>query len=289
MNAGIAIQPGLPELSRTDVTGDLKSDLSRAIEAIDGWNWLHRGETILVKADYNSANPPPGSTAPDFLRAALMLLRDHGADQLILGESTLMPNHWQVLEQAGALAVAKELDAQVMIFDEDGWENTIVGGCHLANVQLARVLSRVDHVVYLCCPKTHHLTQFTGSLKLGMGFVNNWERTVLHLHDLQYKIADLNLVLKPDLILADMRCTFIDKGPAKGTRREPGVLLASRSRVALDLEAVRIIQSYPGHKLPGEARSLPQIAHAIQLGIDPIKLQAGSISYLELARESVLF
>jgi uncharacterized protein (DUF362 family) len=124
----------------------------------------------------------------------------------------------------------------------------------------------VDKIVYLCCPKTHHAAQFTGSLKLGMGFVNNWLRTFWHIRHLQEKIADLNLVLEPDLILADMRRTFIDGGPATGELREPGLLLASKNRVALDIKAIQVIQSFPGHSLPDDPKAIPYIGRAIELG-----------------------
>lgn len=262
-------QPRPSIVSRVHFTGDLQGDLERAVEATGGWEWLRSGETVLVKPNYNTAHPPPGSTAADFLRAALLLLREHGAEKLILGESTSMLKHRKVLEEAGALRVAQELAVPVVIFDEDGWEDRPIGGRYLRRARLARILRRVDRVVYLCCPKTHHAAQFTGSLKLGMGFVHNWQRTLWHLRRLQEKIADLNLALQPDLILADMRCTFITGGPARGIRQEPGLILASRQRVALDVEAMRLIQSFPGHSLPGDPWAIRQIARAVELGLGP--------------------
>lgn len=259
----------MPQVSRVRVTGDLRCDVARAVEAVGGWEGLNAGGTVLVKPNYNSAHPPPGSTATDFLRAVLLLLREHGAETLMLGESTSHLRHRKVLKRAGVFDVTQELDVPVVIFDEDGWEKVTVGGEYLKRVKLARALRRVDRVVYLCCPKAHHAAQFTGSLKLGMGFVNNWQRTLWHLRHLQEKIADLNLVLRPDLIVADMRRTFIAGGPATGELRGPGLLLASRNRVGIDVEAIRVIQSFPGHSLPDDARAITQIARAIELGLGP--------------------
>jgi len=256
-------------VSRVQCTGDLHSALARAVDAIGGWDCVRGAGTVLVKPNYNTAHPPPGSTAPDFLRAALLLLREHGAEKLILGESTSMLKHRQVLESAGATPVAQELGIPIVIFDEDGWESVCVGGRYLGRVRLARALRRADCVVYLCCPKTHHAAQFTGSLKLGMGFVHNWQRTLWHVRRLQEKIAELNTVLKPDLILADMRRTFISGGPAHGEMREPGLVLASHNRVALDVDAMRIIQGFPGHSLPADPWTLPQVARAVELGLGP--------------------
>lgn len=256
-------------VSRISFSGDLLRDIGWAIEATGGWEWLNGCQTVLVKPNYNSSHPPPGSTATDFLNAVLVLLCEHGAKEVIVGESTSYLNHRKVLRRAGVFDVTSKLNVPVIVFDEDGWENVTVGGKYLKRVKLARALSQVDRIVYLCCPKTHHAAKFTGSLKLGMGFVNNWQRTLWHLRHLQEKIADLNLVLKPDLILADMRLTFIAGGPATGELRKPGLILASRNRVAIDIEAIRIIQSFEGHALPGEPTEIKQIERAIELGLGP--------------------
>lgn len=259
----------LPLVSRVHSTSDLESDLERAVQAIGGWGWLSGDGAVLVKPNYNSPHPPPGSTASDFLRAVISLLQEHGARTIIIGESTSYTNHRKVLGQAGVMQLAQEMDVQVIIFDEDGWENVFVGGQYLKRVKLALILRRVDHTVYLCCPKAHHAAQFTGSLKLGMGFVNNWQRTLWHFRSLQEKIADLNIAIKPDLILADMRRTFITGGPTRGEIREPGLLFAARNRVAMDIEAIKVIQGYPGHNIPSSVEEIVQIKRAIELGLGP--------------------
>lgn len=259
----------LPQVSCLRCTGDLTGDLERAVQGIGGWGWLRGGSTVLVKPNYNSPHPPPGSLAIDCLRATLELLYEHGAKTIVIGESTSYSNHRKVLQQVGVMQLAQEMGVQVVIFDEDGWETVTVGGQFLKRVRLARLLKRVDHIVYLCCPKTPHAAQFTGSLKLGMGFVNNWRRTLWHFSHLQEKIADLNLVIRPDLILADMRQTFITGGPATGELRQPGLLLAATNRVAVDIEAIKVLQSFPGHSLPARVKEIVQIKRAIELGLGP--------------------
>lgn len=161
----------------------------------------------------------------------LVLLREHGAKKVVVGESTSHLNHWKVLRQAGVFDVTSKLNVPIIVFDEDGWENVTVGGRYLKRVKLARALRQVDRIVYLCCPKTHHAPNFTGSLKLAMGFVNNWQRTLWPLRHLREKIADLNLVLKHDVILADMRQTFISGGPATGELPKPGLSFKALQRM----------------------------------------------------------
>jgi uncharacterized protein (DUF362 family) len=49
--------------------------------------------------------------------------------------------------------------------------------------------------------------------------------------------------------------------------REPNVILASGDRTAMDVEALRIMESYEGAKLKDDPWSYPQIRHAVELGL----------------------
>lgn len=262
------VRDGLALVSKVSATGDLKADIAHAVELIGGFEKILSGsETVLVKPNYNTADPYPGSSDPKFVGAVVELLREHGAGEIVIGESTAYLSHRKVLEEAGLMAVARKLDVPVIVYDEDGWERVRVGGHYLKRVKIAKALRRFERLVYVCCPKTHHAARFTGSLKLGMGLIGQLDRLWMHLRYLQEKIAEMNLAFAPDLILADMRRTFIRGGPAKGELREPGFILASGDRVALDVEAIKIIQAFPGHALPNDPWALTQIAHAVALGI----------------------
>jgi len=123
-------------------------------------------------------------------------------------------------------------------------------------------------LILLPCLKTHSYAQFTGALKLSVGFMKPSERVHLHLRHLQEKIAELNKLIHPDLIIMDARKCFINEGPAHGDVREPDVILASRNGVAIDVEGIKIIQSFKGNSLEGiDPWELPQIKRAIEFGI----------------------
>lgn len=268
MKPNLYVRDRLALVSKVSVTGDLKADITRAVKLIGGFEKILSGsETVLLKPNYNTADPYPGSSDPKFVGAVVELLREHGAGQVVIGESTAYLRHRKVLEEAGLMSVAHELDVPVIVYDEDGWERVRVGGHYLKRVKIARALRRFERLIYVCCPKTHHAAKFTGSLKLGMGLIGQLDRFWMHMRYLQEKIAEMNLAFAPDLILADMRRTFIKGGPAKGELREPRLILASGDRIALDVEAIKIIQTYSGHTLLGDPWKLPQVAHATTLGI----------------------
>jgi uncharacterized protein (DUF362 family) len=87
------------------------------------------------------------------------------------------------------------------------------------------------------------------------------------MRNLAEKIADLNLRVHPNLMIMDGRQCFISGGPAKGELRNPGLVLASGDRVALDVEAIKTIRSFDGASLKYDPWSYTQIRRAVELGL----------------------
>lgn len=266
---------GLPLVSKIKPNGSLKSTVQQAIEAIGGFGQLVKpGETILLKANFNTADPPPAASDPQFVRAIIELLLEQGATKVVLGaSSTFSLSTRDTLEKTSMLQTAQEVGADVAIFDEEDWVPVETGGEFLSRVHVARAALEADKIVYACCLKTHRFADFTMSLKLAMGFVRPRDRLPMHLWRLREKLVDLNRVLKPDLILMDARRCFISGGPSKGTVREPDLVLASGDRLAIDVEGLKIIQSYPDHTLPDDPWQLPMVQYAANLGLGATEAQ----------------
>ncbi len=243
---------------------DAKAAIDRVVTAIGGLGKLvSRGDTILLKPNFNTADPPPASSDPLFVRAIAELLYDYGAARVIVGESSMLFTR-RTLAKAGMLDAAKQAGAEVLVFGD--WVTKEVGGRYLSRASVAKAALEAPKIVYATCLKTHRLGQFTMSLKLAVGFLRPRERVALHLGHLTEKIAELNTLVTPDLILTDGRKCFITGGPSSGERRDPGVILASGDRIAIDVEGLRILQSYPGNSL-GDADpwQLTQIRRAVEL------------------------
>ena len=256
-------------VSKVTVTGDLKDNIRKAVDLIGGFaKIIDKSDTVLLKPNYNSSDPPPASSEPEFVKAAIELLYEHGAGKVVLGESsmqTLSTRH--VMEETGTLARVKNTGAEIVFFDEHRWVKVNIGGEYLKIASLPESALHVDKVVYLCNLKTHFRADFSLSLKLAFGFVRQSERLAFHLRHLKEKLVDVNLVVHPDLIIADGRKCFITGGPFSGEVREPNVILASGDRVALDVEAIKVIASYEGSKLKDNPWSYTQIRRAVELGL----------------------
>ena len=282
MKQDVFVHNGSALVSKVTCNGSLRESIERSVSLIGGIDKLvKRGDTILLKPNYNTADPFPGSSDPKFVKTVTEMLYEAGAEKVVLGERTAFLHSRRVLEQAGVVKVAQETGAEVRIFGKDGWHALfdrqgwrrvrVPRGQYLRRVSLAREALEIQKIVYAPLIKTHHAADFTGSIKLSMGFVKPFfDQIAFHLRHLHEKLAELGLVVKPDLIIMDARKVFIKGGPAKGELREPNLVLASGNQVAIDAEGVKILQSYPGNSLEGrDLWKLVQIEHAVKLGLGP--------------------
>jgi uncharacterized protein (DUF362 family) len=282
MKQSLFVHNGRPLVSKVAYEGNLKESIELSVSLIGGIRELvKKDDAILLKPNYNTADPFPGSSDPDFIKAVIAMLYEAGAGKVILGERTAFPHNRKVLEQAGVVKAAEEAGAEVRVFGKDGrsvmfdrkgWRRfKVLGGQYLRKVSLAKEALEIEKIVYAPLIKAHHRADFTGAIKLSMGLVKPFfDRITFHARHLREKLAELCLVVQPDLIIMDARKVFITGGPAKGEPREPNLILASGNQVAIDVEGVKILQSYPGNGLEGKkVWDLIQIKHAVRLGLGP--------------------
>ena len=247
----------------------LKEAILDSVSLIGGFKKIiEKGDEILLKPNFNTVDSTPGSSDPDFVKAVIELLYEHGAGKVVLGESSMLRlSTRKVLEETGMLNEAEEAGAEVVVYDEGKWTKVTTGGTYLKKVSLPETALEAKKVVYVCCMKTHRWAKFTFSLKLAVGFMKPRERIRLHMRNLEEKIADLNLVVHPNLIIMDGRKCFISEGPAKGELRSPGVVMASGDRIGMDVEALKTIESFDGASLKDDPWSYTQIRRAVELGL----------------------
>jgi len=258
---------------------DIKSSIAELLQELGGFcKFVKPGETVLIKPNYNTADESPASTALDFLRSIVELCFEAGADRVIVGESSTIStyNHSVFTRKTLCEACVYDLEKtprppEILIFDDKEWvTKSIPGAKFIKKVSVPRIMDEVDKIILLPCCKTHYIAQYTGALKIVVGFMRPKERIRLHIGSkVPEKVAEMNTIYKPDLVIMDARKCFISGGPAKGEIREPGLILASEGRVAIDIEEVKIIQSFEGNSLAAvEAEEMRQIKYAKELGVE---------------------
>ena len=259
-------------IGKTTAVGDIRASVDRGLAVLGHLGQVvGRGDNVLVKPNFNSPDPFPGSTDLEFLRAVLELLLEAGA-RVVVGESA--EGIWRptrkVLQKVGVYELAHHLDIQLIVFEDrpDEWVRIKVSGDYLDAITMPRSAYEADKLVYLPCMKTHNTARFTGALKLAVGFMHPGERRSLHAGNLAQKVAEISLCWQPDLIIMDGRKAFVSGGPDKGELVEPGVLLASGDLVAIDVEAIKILLSYRAkNKLVADPWQSPQITTALKHGL----------------------
>jgi uncharacterized protein (DUF362 family) len=273
---GIGRQPSNPFkkdskvlVSKVKSSQTLKEDILKAVNLIGGFQRvIEKDDEILLKPNFNSSNSPPASSDPEFVKALIELLYENGAAKVVLGESSMqLLSTARILERTGMVEKAREAGAEIVNFNGEKFVKVRVGGRYLRVASLPKVALQARKVVYSCCLKTHFRAKFTMSLKLAFGFVKRSERLKFHVRNLEQKIADLNLVLHPNLIVMDARKCFITGGPFSGELRNPDFILASGDRVAIDVEGIKIIERFEGSNLKDDPWSYAQIRRASKLGL----------------------
>jgi len=259
-------------VSKVKASLDLKESIKKAVDLIGGLEKVvSSGDKVIVKPNFNSNDPFPASSDPEFVEAVVSLLYEAGASQVIIIESSGMP--WlptrNVLDKTGMLKAAEECGAEVQILDDREWIDIEIQGKRWKNVLIAKdALEENARFVWLPCMKTHRYARFSLSLKLAVGLLSFKQRGDLHSAHLEEKIAELNLAVHPDLIIMDGRKCFTTGGPDVGHVEEPNVILASGDRVAIDVEALKILKSYKAdNRLDMDTWEFPQIKRAVELGL----------------------
>jgi uncharacterized protein (DUF362 family) len=216
-----------------------------------------RGKSIFLKPNFNSADPPPGSTHEDVLRTLVQRLQAAGAGEITVGDRSGMGETRAVMAARGAFRLAEELGFATVVFDElpaDEWEVVHVPGEHWQQgFALPRPALAAGAIVQTCCLKTHRFGgHFTLSLKNSVGFAakrvpGGGHDYMLELHSSPYQrlmIAEINAAYRTALVVLDGVEAFVDGGPDYGTKVASQVVLAAADRVAIDAVGVAILRHY---------------------------------------------
>ena len=270
-------------------------------------------KSVILKPNFNSADPTPGSTHIDTLRALIVSLQKMGASKITLAErSGPGDTTRQVMEKKGIISLAQELGFQIVNLQElgpTGWVRVQPKNSHWKNGFLfPRIYAEAESIVETCCLKTHQYGgHFTLSLKLAVGMTpGGFEEVRGHsymgeMHGSAFQrqmIAEINAAFKTDLIVLDGVEAFVAGGPGRGTRKEAAVILAGSDRIAIDAVGVAILRllGTTPEVSRGRIFEQDQIARAAELGLgvtsaDQIQLVADDVKSKELVRriEAVLY
>jgi len=235
-----------------------------------------RGKAVLLKPNFNTADPYPGSTHNDTLRHLVLHLKNMGATRITVAERSGPADTGGVLYKKGIPQLCTELGVGLINFEDlppEAWVRIKPEKSHWRNgFNFAKPVLEAESIVTTCCLKTHGFGGvFTMSLKLSVGMTHKRDMTELHtsIRSMRKMIAELNQAYNPSIILLDAIEAFVDGGPMTGKKHNTGLIIAGTDRIAIDAVGLAVL------KLAGSNGAImgkkifehEQISRAVELGL----------------------
>ncbi|MDF2692612.1 MAG: hypothetical protein K0S65_995 [Labilithrix sp.] len=290
----------------TDRTKALEAALAETI----GLGMIKAGQSVYLRVNSNSGDIYPYSTSPDTIIAIGGMLRDIGVTDIRVGDRSFWgdTNTSGNLTKNGIAGAAKKIGTSALAYDENvDWVTLPEGSTPnwVDTVRLPEPVMSADHQIILSCVKTHFISQFTMSLKIGLGLVHADDRKRegnLKTHDtkvLYKQIAQINKAVTPSLVVMDGYRAIISGGPTKNDRPsgapssfkggvigDPKVFIVSTDRIAADIAGIAVLQTLsPDYEEIQKTKPFanPQIKAAIDAG----DLGIGDASAFDLSGPTV--
>ncbi len=240
-----------------------------------------KGKKVVLKPNFNTADPPPASTSTDVLRSLITKLKEMGTKSITIAERSGPINTHECFKQKGMYELAKELNFDLVNLSEASVEDFILltpeNSFWERGFLFPIIFYQAQSIVETCCLKTHQYGgHFSMSLKNAIGLVprknlngSSYMRELHSSKDQRKMIADINSVYTPDLIVLDGVSAFVDKGPDKGMLVKPNIMLAGTDKIAIDAIGVAILRLYDTtpEVSEGDIFEQEQIARAVELGL----------------------
>ena len=238
--------------------------------------------SVFIKPNFNSADPPPGSTHNSVLQALVRHTHSAGARAIAVGDRSGMADTADVMRQKQIYAMADELDFDTVVFDDlprRDWRHIDNPDDHWQQgFYLPRPALDADAYIQTCCLKTHRFGgDFTMALKNNIGLVAKQLPDQSHdymteLHDSDHQrlmIADVNDAVDHDLIVLDAVEGFYEEGPDTGPTASFNAVIAGTDPVAIDALGVALLRRHGTTDAveEGPIAELDQIRRAIELEV----------------------
>lgn len=226
----------------------LRDALDAALSPLGGMAaFVTPGQRVLLKVNLLSRATPERAvtTHPEFVRALIRAVVSAGGVPVV-GDSpggTNSPGSVRRLwQETGIGAMCAEEGAELILLDDECTRVPSPLGSLYGAFTVGKAVVDADVVITVPKFKTHGFMMFTGAVKNLFGCIPGLEKAQYHLKvpdrdDFGAMLVDLMLACKPRLAVMDAVVGMEGEGPAGGTPRHIGAVLASADPVALDMIA----------------------------------------------------
>jgi uncharacterized protein (DUF362 family)/ferredoxin-like protein FixX len=209
------------------------------------------GQSVLLKVNLLTKAEPGRAitTHPELVRAVVRLVKAAGACSVAIGDSpggrTSAAAAKAIFELSGMAGVARDENVEWVLLDDAVVRAPAPGGLLYQHFNLGRAAVDADVLIDLPRLKTHGFMMMTGAVKNLFGCIPGLEKAQFHVKvpdrgDFGEMLVDLLLACRPELCIMDAVIGMEGAGPAGGTPRRIGAVLASADAVAMDVVAAAI-------------------------------------------------
>ncbi len=244
--------------------GNPTDNTVKAIQALGGIErFVKKGSKVVLKPNCLAANPPDmaSTTNPAVMVAVVKMCLQAGAREVVV-TSHDPERSFQI---SGITEACSGAGARVVVANSrDLYQSVpVLRGRLLQNVEIIKEILDADVFVNIPIAKHHSQTDVTLSMKNLMGI--NWNRAYFHQNGLDQAIADLNTVVKPDLIIMDANRILLTNGPGgPGQTRDEKTVIAGTDPVAIDAYTATLFDRVP--------RDIRHIRYAYEFGVGEMNL-----------------
>ncbi len=250
----------------------------KAVELAGGMDFINKGDSVLIKPNLNTGDPPPASTNPEVVYEVIEMIKEREPSRIVVGDkSSMWSNTLSCMKQNGLYDVINDAGAEVFPFEDDKWIS--VKPKEAANwkngFRIPKIIKEVDHIISVPVLKTHSIATFSMAIKNWVGIIAPKDRILdLHLFNQNEPtfgnmIAEIHLVRKPSFIVTDCTKAFVEEGPSQGKVAEPNIVYATSDIVANDVVGLSLLKALGTEDRIQDVSvwDHPQIRRAAELGL----------------------
>lgn len=222
---------------------------------------LLRNKKVLLKPNLCIDCPPErgATTHPAVVEAMVRVCLDAGAS-VTIGDGAAVGVHGNTGEATGMLDICKRYGLPFCDFNrEEGTTVKIENAFAFPEAKIARSYFEADTIVNLPVFKSNLLFWISGAQKNMKGFLVGTEKHKPHYLGVPQCVADVNRMVRQDLIVMDGLIGMMGDGPAGGDPANARLLIGGFDPVAVDHLALRLMGLNP--------QKVPMIQYALQAGV----------------------
>lgn len=210
--------------------------------------FVAKGDHVVIKPNLTTPMAPEYAvtTNPLVIAELVRLCRRAGAGEIVVldrgGES-----QEEAFEVSGIGRAVREAGGRVKIlFDADFRMRRLPKAVLLKRWPLAKEIFEADVVINVPIAKHHDMAGLTMAMKNLMGIMGG-DRMIMH-SDFSRRIADLNTLVRPNLVVLDAHRILVANGPLGGDLadvRRKNTLIAGTNPVSVDAYGTTLFGKVP--------------------------------------------